>query len=401
MATLNVKQTARRASDRSLVDGVREHLDDVRSRARATEEARRPLPETVNLVKRLGIVRALVPAVYGGLEHDTFDWLQSIRLLSSADMSAGWFAGLASAHSFGLAKFSKRVQDEIWGALGPDAIIASASANTQGGVAVPDGDGYRLSGRWRFSSGITVADWAILFIKVPDPVSGGAEPYWAMLPKSDFQVEDSWFTAGMRGSGSQDLVVADAFVPRHRLGGPGIDMPSACPGLHQNPLFDLPFLVIFPIIFASIALGGVEEALRLFAEQLKKRKAAMTGASLLESPLSHVRLGEAAMRVRAISTMMEDRWRDLGEHVLAARPIDAVRQMEWRVNDAYVGREATRIAELIIEGSGASVFFDTNPLQRFWRDLHATGGHTYFNTESAFQVLGRQMLGLPPDPNLV
>lgn len=396
--------TSKRAAelgDGLLTERVREHLPEVRGLARATEAARRPLPETVELVRRLGIVRALVPAVYGGLEHDVVDWLQSVRLLSSADMSAGWLAGLASAHSFGLTKFDKRAQDEVWGTLGPDAIIASATANPEGGTAVTDGDGFRLSGRWRFSSGVTAADWTILFIKAPNASSGEIEPYWAMLPKSDYAIEDTWHTSGMRGSGSHDLVVENAFVPRHRLGGPGIDMPTASQGLYSNPLFEIPFLVIFPIIFAPIALGGVEGAVQLFAELLMKRKAAMTGVSLLESPLSHVRLAEAAMRTRAITVMMEDRWRDLAEHIAADRAINPATQILWRVNDAHVGREAMRIVEHIIEGSGASVYFDTNPLQRFWRDLHSIGGHTYFNTDSAFQILGRHMLGLPIDPNLV
>lgn len=385
----------------SLTDGVREYLPEVRARARETELARRPLQETVDLVKRLNIVRAMVPKAYGGLEHDVVDWLQSIRALSSADMSAGWFAGLASAHSYGVSQFDKRVQDEVWGTLGPDAIVASASANTEGGLAVPHKDGFRLSGRWRFSSGVTAADWSIIYIRTTDPKTGDVQPNWAILPKSDYVIEDTWHTSGMRGSGSHDMVLNDAFLPAYRVGKPGIDMPSSSEGHYTNPLFKTPFLVMFPIIFAPIALGGVEGAIELYRQLVSKRKTAMTGVSLLDSPLTHLRLGEVAMRARALALMAEDRWRSVADHIAADQPMSPETQMMWRVTDAHVGHEAMRVVEQIIEGSGASVYFESNPLQRFWRDLHSTGGHTWFNTDSAFQVLGRQMLGLPRDPTLV
>lgn len=385
----------------SLVDAVRPHLDEIRGRARATELARRPLEETVELVKRLGIVRALVPKMYGGLEHDVFDWLQSIRLMSTADMSAGWFAGLTSAHSFGLAKFDKRLQDEVWGALGPDAIIASASSNPEGGLATPDGDGYRLSGRWKFSSGVTAADWSIIYMWTINQETGEKQPHWAAIPKSDYKIEDTWHTSGMRGSGSHDMVLENAFLPAHRVSNPGIDPAPSSPGLHTNPLYNVPFLVIFPIIFSPIGLGGVEGALEHYKQLVSKRKAAMTGASLLDSPVTHLRLGEVAMRIRAIGLMMEDRWRSVAEHIEADREMSPETQVMWRVNDAHVGHEAMRIVEQMIEGSGASVYFETNALQRFWRDLHSTGGHTWFNTDSAYQVMGRHLLGLSPDPTLV
>jgi 3-hydroxy-9,10-secoandrosta-1,3,5(10)-triene-9,17-dione monooxygenase len=81
--------------------------------------------------------------------------------------------------------------------------------------------------------------------------------------------------------------------------------------------------------------------------------------------------------------------------------VDPETQLQWRVDDAFIGREAMRIVEHIIEGAGASIYYEADPLQRFWRDLHSTGGHTQFNTDSAMQMLGRSMLGLPPDPRLV
>ncbi|MGW8815761.1 acyl-CoA dehydrogenase family protein, partial [Gordonia terrae] len=266
-------QSAERVEVVSLTDSVRPHLDDVRARARATENARQQTPETIELIKELGLVRALVPKAYGGLEHDVYDWLQALRLLSTADMSAGWVAGLASAHSFVITKFDKRVQEEIWGELGPDAIVSSATALFDDGIAQPVDGGYTVSGRWRFASGITAADWIMALIQVPVGNTGDHAPYWALIPKSDFTIDDTWRVSGMRGSGSHDFTVDNIFIPNHRLGGPGLAVEPADGPLYDNPLFNLPFLVIFPIIFAPVAVGGAEAAVELFRTQLTTRKA--------------------------------------------------------------------------------------------------------------------------------
>lgn len=385
----------------SLVEAVRPHLDAIRSRARDAERAREPLREIRELVCSLGIVRALVPRAHGGLEHDVFDWLQSLRVLSRADMSAGWFAGLASAHAFGLTKFDPRLQREIWGRLGPDALISSATALAEDGIAAPVEGGFRLTGRWRFSSGITAADWAMVLMKATDPATGQLADYWAFLPQSDFTVVDTWRVAGMRGTGSHDITVSGAFIPQHRVGGPGLWLEPVGGNHYENPLFAVPFEVIYPIIFAPVALGGAEAAVELHTEQLKKRKAAITGIPVIESPLAQVRLAEATMAIRAIAAILERRWRDVADHVHTARASDPETQMWWRVTDSFVGREAVRIVERIVESAGASIYFEANPLQQFWRDIHATGGHTYFNNDSAMQILGRHLLGLAPDPTLI
>jgi 3-hydroxy-9,10-secoandrosta-1,3,5(10)-triene-9,17-dione monooxygenase len=386
----------------SLADAVLPHLDDIRARARETDQARRPLQENIDLMRNLGIIRALVPRRYGGLEHDVFDWLQTLRVLSRADMSVGWFAGLASSHGFALTKFSERLQDEVWGQLGPDAIISTASAVAEGGTAQRVDGGYQLSGRWRFASGLPAADWVIALVKVPDETTGQEQPHWAFLPRADFSVDDTWHVAGMRGSGSHDLVVSDVFVPEHRLSDqPGV-LFEPVNGVHKgNPLYDLPFAVIYPIAFAPVVLGGAEAVVELHTQQLQKRKAALTGVPLVESPLAQVRLAEATMRLRAVAVLQEDRWRQVAHRVHTASTSDPEELLWWRVTDAYVGRETMRIVEHIVDGAGASIYFETNPLQRFWRDMHSAGGHTWFSTESAMQILGRHLLDLPADPRLI
>jgi 3-hydroxy-9,10-secoandrosta-1,3,5(10)-triene-9,17-dione monooxygenase len=386
----------------SLTRLVRPHLEEVRSRGRASDQARQPLDENIALIRSLGLIRALVPRKYGGLEHDVYDWLQALRRLATADMSVGWLAGLAGAHAFVLTKFDQRLQSEVWQDGGPDAFVCSATAVAEGGVGVPVQGGLQLSGRWRFSSGIPAADWLMVLIKVPSGESGQLEDRWAVVPKADIEIADTWHVAGMRGTGSHDAVLSDAFIPAHRISGSaGVFFESAVESQDENPLAVLSMQVVFAIVFAPVALGGAEAAVALHTEQLQKRKAAITGVPLVESPLAQVRLAEATMRLRAVTAIQEDRWRDVAEHVRTATTPNAETQMWWRVTDAYVGRESMRITEHIVDGAGASIYHESNPLQRFWRDLHSASGHTWFNTDSALQILGRELLGLPADPRLI
>ncbi|WP_156665947.1 acyl-CoA dehydrogenase family protein [Rhodococcus qingshengii] len=386
----------------SLVDAVLPHLETFRARAQQTEHARGPLQENVDLLRSTGILRALVPRSHGGLEHDLYDWLQALRLLSRADMSVGWFAGLASSHGFILTKFSERLQDEIWGQSGPDAIISSASAIAEGGVADRVEGGLRLSGRWRFGSGIPAADWAMVLVRVPDAETGQEDLHWVFLPASDVAIADTWHVSGMRGTGSHDLVVTEAFVPDHRVSEqPGVMFEPEHPVPKDNPLYSLPYQDIFPIAFAPVTLGGAEAVLELHTAQLKKRKAALTGVPLVESPLEQVRLAEATMRLRAVAGLQEDRWHQVAQRARTGASGDLEDGLWTRVTDAYVGRESMRIVEHIVDGAGASIYYEANPLQRFWRDMHSASGHTWFNTESAMQILGRHLLGLPADPRLI
>lgn len=385
----------------SLRERVRPFLEEIRARSREAENARGPLAANMDLLQRTGLVRALVPRTFGGLESEICDWLQALRALATADMSTAWLAGLSSAHSFVVTKFDACVQDEIWRRLGPDALVSSATALIEDGVAEPVSDGVQVSGRWRFSSGVSVADWTMLFLKVRTPGTGGLQQFWALLPKSDYSIEDTWFTVGMRGTGSQDVVVTKAFVPKHRLGGPGMAVEEAGRARYDNPMYNVPFRVMFPILFAPVVLGGAEGAIELYRQLLLKRKAALSGIPLVESPLSHVRLAEAVVRLRGVAAFLESNWRSLAERVGSGQPVTAEDQMNWRVDEAFAGREMVRTVERLIEAAGTGIFFEAHPLQRFWRDLRVAGSHVRFDTDLPMQALGRHLLGLPPDPRWV
>lgn len=380
----------------TLTQRVEELLPKIRERAAENEEARQLIDANFADLLEIGFFRALAPQEFGGLECDIVDYLQAIRLVASADPATAWSAGVMSVHAHGLAYFPDRVHEEIWGAHGPDSVISSASASDST-VERVDG-GLRIKGRWRFSSGVDRTTCALLVVMVPNSQTGQPELFLAMVPRSDYEIDDTWFTSGLRGTGSKDILVKDAFVPDYRLAGPGWDSLTA---QIASPLYSVPFITVFPIIFAAIVLGAAEGALALAGEKVKTRVRPYTGQQTVTSTPAIMRIGESTLELAAAATLVERHWAELRTAMRTGRPVGPGQVRRWRSEDAYVGRLSIRALDRLFDGAGASATFSRNPLQRFWRDAHTAGGHVYMDFDAAVEIYGREALALEPNPSVV
>jgi 3-hydroxy-9,10-secoandrosta-1,3,5(10)-triene-9,17-dione monooxygenase len=181
----------------------------LKQRASRTEQLRQIPPETVQDLIASGLIRIGNPPCYGGLDVE-YDALFDVAWeLGRACGSTAWCYSLWTAHNWWLGHFPERAQGEFF-ASGPDT-LASSGLNPGGGKAEPVAGGLHVSGRWSFSSGCDAARWVILAV----PGSNG--PIWVLIPRPEYDILDTWFTSGMRGTGSKDIVVRDAFVPAHRI----------------------------------------------------------------------------------------------------------------------------------------------------------------------------------------
>ncbi len=185
--------------------------------AEEAETARRLSPEVVRAVLDAGFARHFVPVAHGGEAGGFAELTAAVGLVGEGCTSAGWAASLAAYAGRYAAFLPEEGQAEIW-ADGPDALLAGALMPS--GKAEPVAGGWLLSGEWKYISGVHFADWALACAAVPaegpqDPDVRPEVRFFA-VPRTDFTIEDSWFTVGMRGTGSDTLVLADAFVPEHR-----------------------------------------------------------------------------------------------------------------------------------------------------------------------------------------
>ena len=202
-------------------------------RAAQAEDLRRLPAATVADFRAGGLANLLVPARYGGQQADFLEILDAVRRMAHSCASSAWTLGFYMLHNWMLALYGEQAQEEVF-VTGPVLCPAPLAPTGRG---VPADRGVRLTGRWSWATGIMDADWVMVgALCGPDDA---IYPALALLPAADVAVDDVWHTAGMRATGSNDVVVADVFVPEHRLANV-VDIYGGCaPGaaLHDAPLY--------------------------------------------------------------------------------------------------------------------------------------------------------------------
>ncbi len=369
-------------------------------RAGDTEELRRLPDETIDDLRRSGLFRILQPKRVGGSELPFRSIVELVAVIGRGDGSTAWVLANLAAHHWLLGMWPKEAQDEIWG-QSPDNLIGSALIFPRGrGRKVPGG--YRLSGRWPFSSGVDPAAWNLIGAIVHDEETGAAEPRIFLLPASDYTVIDTWHVIGLSGTGSKDVAVDDVFVPDYRTlaakeitGGP-------TPGSQVNPavLYQLPAVSLFAFCIAGVSLGIAQGAIDYFMQTMRTRTSYYTGRNLADFVTLQIHLAEATAVTDAARAVMlsdcEEATRIVGEGGL----VSLEQRARYRRDGAYAASFCTRAVDLLFQATGGGAIYARNPLQRAFRDIHAANAHYMLNWDINGALFGRVLLGLSPDATL-
>ena len=375
---------------------VRDLLPVLRERAPHAEKLRRLPDQTFSDFQEAGLFRCIQPKRWGGYELDPETFYQAIVETSAVCGSSGWILGVVGVHNWHLALFPPQAQKYVWGE--DDSIQISTSLAPTGTIERVDG-GFRLRGRWSFSSGCDYCQWVALGGVAP-AVDASTPPDARMflIPRSDYQIDDNWYVTGLCGTGSKDIVVEDAFVPEYRthsyldafrLRNPGQE-------LNDGPLYRLPFGAIFPNSISAPAIGVALGALQTFREQSQLRVNLRDGSRLAEDPFTQFRLAESAAEVGGAYESMRDNMREMMALASAGREIPLTRRARYRWDSAKAVDWSMRAVDRLMEASGGRGIFLSNPIQRAWRDIHAMRAHIGNNPERAAAVFGRSEFGLPP-----
>ncbi|MGH2478347.1 MAG: acyl-CoA dehydrogenase family protein, partial [Ktedonobacteraceae bacterium] len=220
----------------------------IRERAASAETQRRQPAETIREIVEAGLVRLLIPKRWGGCELPVDALAETALAIAKADGSTGWCYAFLVGHPWLLAHFPDEAQRDVWGE-NPDALLATSFV-PEGRFTSVEG-GYRLSGNWPWSSGVDHCEWNLVLAL---PASMDGPPRLFLLPKSDYEIMDTWFVTGLAASGSNNVVAKDIFVPEHRT----LLLPHLVRGQspsNPGPLYTLPFLSVF-IVFLSVPLLG-------------------------------------------------------------------------------------------------------------------------------------------------
>src|SRR6266571_5333600 len=386
---------AERATQAAIA-AVAELLPTLRQRAQETEDARVVPAESVKSLEETGFFRLLQPKSAGGLEADPVTFFTAVRLIASACGSTGWVASVVGVHPWQLALFPLRAQEEVWGS-DTGTRMSSSYAPTGQAEAVPGG--HRLTGRWSFSSGCDHATWALLGGIVPDADGNPADFRTFLLPASDYVIDDVWDTVGLRGTGSNDIVVSGAFVPEHRSLSFADVTRCACPGQESNPapLYRIPFGSVFSYTITTPIIGMATGAYEAHvAYQRDRVRAAYIGQKVAEDPFAQARIAEAAAELDGAWLALERNMSELLRHAWAGEPIPMPLRLRIRRDQVRGTGLAISAVDKLFENSGGRALRAGTPIQRFWRDAHAGRVHAINDPERALSMFGRGEFGLPP-----
>ena len=372
----------------------------LRERAPRAEQLRRLPDETIADMHASGLFRMLQPARVGGSELPYRALYELTAVIGQGCGSTAWVLANLAAHHWLLGMWHPEAQDEIWGES-PDSLISSALIFPRGRAQRVEG-GYRLSGRWAFSSGIDYSTWNVFGAVVSDEETGQNEARMFLVPASDYTIIDTWYVIGLAGTGSKDVEVGEVFVPAYRTlsterikGGPNR-------GSELNPgtLYKLPAVSLFGFAIAGVSLGIARGALQHFAETTRTRLSAYTGRNIADFANIQEHLAEAAALADAAEAIV---LRDCDEatRITEAGVVPSLEhRARYRRDGAFAATLCTRAVDLLFAASGGAAVYERNPIQRAFRDVHGANAHYMLNWDISGAVYGRVALGLPPDAPL-
>jgi 3-hydroxy-9,10-secoandrosta-1,3,5(10)-triene-9,17-dione monooxygenase len=373
-------------------------IPKLRDRAALTEELRRLPPETERDLHDTGLFRVVQPKRVGGAEFDYVALVDCADALGQGDASVAWnFANLAS-HHWMLGMFDKSAQDQVWD-KDPDTLIASSFIFPAGRARKVDG-GYRLRGSWPFSSGVESCEWNMLGSVVSsDDEADGIEYRIFLLNKRDYRIKDTWNAAGLRGTGSNDVGVEDAFVPEHMsvavsdlAGGP---TPGSA--INPNPLYALPVFSLFPYVLSGVALGNAQACLDDYVEIARHRASTYNQAMLGDMQSTQIKIAEASAKIDTARLVMRSNCIAAMADARRGHILHMAAKTRLRRDGAFSVNLCTEAVSLLFAASGARSLFISGALQRQFRDAHAVNAHLAFNFDAAGTNYGRVALGLPSE----
>lgn len=378
-----------------LIASARALVPVLRERALRAEELRRIPDETLHDLHASGLFRMLQPKRVGGSELSYEAMVELTAIIGRGCGSTAWVLANLANHHWMLALWPRATQDEIWG-KSADTLVGSALTFPAGHAEREDG-GFRLSGHWKFSSGIDASGWCMLGGIVASAQGEMPEYYVFILPQADYQALDTWHVAGLRGTGSKDIEVKNVFVPAHRALPVAQMKAGVAPGGETAALYRLPVFDMFPYVVAGASLGIAQGAIEVFVEDTRHRITAYSTTLLADYATTQARLGHAAAAVAAAERILIGNCKEAME-MAAHRTMPAPDQkIRLRRDAAYAAHLCTESVDLLFGAGGGEFLFNQQSIQRSFRDVHAANSHYALAWDIATTMAGKSLLGIGAD----
>jgi alkylation response protein AidB-like acyl-CoA dehydrogenase len=385
-----------RTAAASLVERAAALVPMLREAAAAAESARRLPQSTFDALSEADVFRMTAPKRFGGHEADFETQCEVLAEVARGCPSASWVATILSAMSWLVATFPDETQEEIFD--GKDPRVSGVFSPT--GTAVPKKGGYVVSGRWGFNTGGHGSDWNVVNAVRPSDEGPGI-PHCVLLRASEIARLDDWHASGMTATGSSTIVAENVFVPTHRA----LPLPDMLEARYPtsrnsgNAYFNYPLAAVLTVNAAGTPVGIARGALETFQERLPGRGITYTTyTNKAEAPVTHLQLGEAALKIDSADAHMRLACRELDEH--AGEKLSTLGRVKARAHVSAATGLAREAVDVLFYASGASAIQSHVPIQRFQRDIQALSNHAIMHPQTTVELYGRVLCGLPPNTPL-
>lgn len=366
---------------------IREMQPLLRERAQQAKAERKIPQQSIDELEQLGFFLTLQPKAYGGLELDPQQFFILQMAIAEACMSTAWASGIIACHAFQIALMDKQAQEEVW----KDSIHTriSSSYAPMGKVEAVDG-GFKFSGRWGWSSGCNHCSWVLLGGIIP------GEGYRTFLvPESDYEIVDTWHSMGLQGTGSNDIVVKDAFVPDYRTHKQMDGFLGINPGLAVNDaaLFRIPWAQIFIRIVSTPAIGACKDALRLYI-QGAFNKQSNDPTKLAGDSATQERIAAATQGIDEMECILLRNFDQIMRAVNAGEEIPLSERIKYRYQASLVIEQSIKVVDSLFSVAGGASVFEGSEIQQRFLDIHTARAHVANNPTAFARNMGAVALGM-------
>ena len=387
--------------EQAILEKAQEIAVDIRSRVRETEEIRRIPEVTIQQLKDAGIFKLLRPEQYGGLQLSVQTYSKVIVELSKACASTGWIASLCAIREIMVAEsFTEEAHLEIF-ADNPDDVLFAGVYEPRMCKAKKVDDGYLIEeGQWMFCSGSLHATWGYFGMHITNDEGEIVEQLLMTLPFDELEIEDDWFTLGLRGTGSNAVSMKDVFIPSHRC----TSFVEILNGNFQSThLRDIPLFsaALFPCLIISLALPGlgvVKEILDNFHKSLPYRTAQHMGVKMIKDAAStHKLIADAMLKVETAELYFMNLARSIDEWAEKKIIMPKEERLKALADIGYGNELLNEAVQCILAASGSGFVYDASPMQRLIRDFMTLHSHRSLSPVITRENFGRQLVGLQPN----
>ncbi len=370
--------------------------------AEQAEEAEQLCRLTDSLIDRLiseQLFSIVTPKKHNGLEMDLDVLLEAAKEVAQGCGSCGWVMSLLGTHNWMASLFPEQAQKEMFDGKG---YVLAPGIFAPGGTAHKVEGGYQISGCWPFASGVRHSNWVLVSALEMDDQENLAGMYCCALPIEDVEILPTWDTSGMRGTGSCDVKIKEAFVPAHHT----IQFSDLLNGTTEgaknsaNPMRRLPLIVYLAYTAVAPVIGMGKGALTVYRDHLKQRLY-VSGQEQKNNPASQVRLARAQNQIDAAEALVDQGLKSVIQSIKDGETLTINDRVKYRTQACYAANMIKQAVNHMAEGAGAKAQFKSHPLQRFQRDINTISGHVVFDMDTTMELQGRVLLGLEPNHPLL